>query len=987
MARPCDSVELFVDGELPPAEAEAFRQHLPDCARCQREIPNLIQFRYQASEHVRLVGERPFVSAPLPAPWRRPAAWATAALLGMLLVVLAVRQRPGPALGTDEFLAQGPERRMEQRFSLREMDQHRPLAGTTLSGRQQASASGASYEALGALERSQDFQKLAITDVLHNGRDAAKRALEALDKLAPSPERESDRAAILLEQGEFIAALHAADAALAGRPRMPQALWNRGLALRELQLPGMAAQVFTEVASLREPGWADEAAGKAVELRRAIPDRKDAEALKELGVSLLDAPASSIPSDFHLRPSARLYFYDAVRTAPSRERVSSLEPLARRLDERAGGRVLQDYVERVARADFKRRGPLAQDYKKLVQGRLSRSQQEQLLAQVRASGEDDLLLGTLVLMGAVPEHLELFEAKATASRDPWFVLTAAWFRAQKDWAQAQQESTPAGEERAGEHAARAIRTLQEALPLCRTPGLDYRCIQLRIDLSTYSTHLHRLEEARAHAEEGLTLARRGGEWFLERALLQNLAQVARMVNDGSLARAYYGEVLARDAEDPDLQRRLHQHLADVAWHDLRVDEARRELNAALATGRALSPSGAFTLADLARLKSAPGDEGHLQRVLDEASKTSKPWVARHALGRFVIEQDPARGRALLSDLLQQVEDPAKEGNPTARRVRAYSFTSLLFEAGQRGAHAEALKLLERERGAPLPSECLLAATVDSERTLLLALDARGALTGYHDASRRQPLKQRVDGLVPETVLAPLRGCRQVEVLARPPLHGRAGLLPSEFAWSYLTRGGERLPPPPGRPRHLVVSEVQLPKDRELERLNAWTPGFGVDEEQVLLSGAQATPARVLAAMEDATEVDVVTHGEITPHSSASYLVLAPDVSGPELRGPRVRQASLKRAPFVVLAACNAAHTTYAVHEPLSLPADLLAAGARGVLASTEKLLDKEVNVFFNRVREHMRSGQPPAVALRDEREAWRREGRARGWLDTILLFE
>jgi CHAT domain-containing protein len=156
---------------------------------------------------------------------------------------------------------------------------------------------------------------------------------------------------------------------------------------------------------------------------------------------------------------------------------------------------------------------------------------------------------------------------------------------------------------------------------------------------------------------------------------------------------------------------------------------------------------------------------------------------------------------------------------------------------------------------------------------------------------------------------------------------------------------------------------------------------------VSLSKAQATPARVLAAMEDATEVDLVTHGEITPHSSASYLELAPDVGGSRLRGPLVRQASLKRAPFVVLAACKAAHTTYAVHEPLSLPAELLAAGARGVLASTEKLLDKEVNVFFNRVRERMRSGKPPAEALRDERELWRQEGRARGWLDTILLFE
>jgi hypothetical protein len=439
-----------------------------------------------------------------------------------------------------------------------------------------------------------------------------------------------------------------------------------------------------------------------------------------------------------------------------------------------------------------------------------------------------------------------------------------------------------------------------------------------------------------------------------------------------------------------MRRRVHQSLADVAWHELRVEDARREMNAALATHLPLSASGAFTLADLARLRSEPGDEAHLRRALDaiSVSKPGERWVATHALGRFVIERDSVQGHTLLGDLLKQVEAPAREGNPAARRVRAYNFTTLLFELGQRGAYAEALALMARERGMELPSQCLLAATVDSERTLLLVLGARGELAGYYDASRRQPLKPQLAGLVPEEALAPLRACPQVEVLARPPLHGRPGLLPSEFAWNYLTRTTlERRPPHPGRARHLVVSDVALPPGRELERLSVWSPGFGADEEHVLISGAQATPSRILAAMEDASEVDLVTHGEINGYSSASFLLLAEDENGPELHASRVRSATFRKAPFIVLAACKAAHTTYAVHEPLSLPAEFLNAGARGVLAATEKLLDKEVNVFFNQVRERMRSGQPPAVALRDEREAWRREGRARDWLDSILLFE
>jgi CHAT domain-containing protein len=191
--------------------------------------------------------------------------------------------------------------------------------------------------------------------------------------------------------------------------------------------------------------------------------------------------------------------------------------------------------------------------------------------------------------------------------------------------------------------------------------------------------------------------------------------------------------------------------------------------------------------------------------------------------------------------------------------------------------------------------------------------------------------------------------------------------------------------------HLVVSNVdaKLPPGMSLKRLNDWTPVFGPGEQRITLSGAEATPSRVLAAMKDATEIDLVAHGIINGYSNTSYLLLAPEQEGAseELSVPRVRSASLRGAPFVVLVACHAAHTAYTLDTPFSLPASFIEAGARGVLAATVQIPDLEAGAFFNAVRERIRSGTPPALALRDERVQWLRAGRGAAWLDSVLLFE
>ena len=65
------------------------------------------------------------------------------------------------------------------------------------------------------------------------------------------------------------------------------------------------------------------------------------------GPRLSAAPDAISPADARRFPGlARIFLYDAVRSAPSAERVRALLPLARELDAVAGGSDLVRYVER-----------------------------------------------------------------------------------------------------------------------------------------------------------------------------------------------------------------------------------------------------------------------------------------------------------------------------------------------------------------------------------------------------------------------------------------------------------------------------------------------------------------------------------------------------------------------------------------------------------------------------------------------------------------
>jgi CHAT domain-containing protein len=122
-------------------------------------------------------------------------------------------------------------------------------------------------------------------------------------------------------------------------------------------------------------------------------------------------------------------------------------------------------------------------------------------------------------------------------------------------------------------------------------------------------------------------------------------------------------------------------------------------------------------------------------------------------------------------------------------------------------------------------------------------------------------------------------------------------------------------------------------------------------------------------------------------SDASLLVLSAEPGGRyALTAAEVRAHRLEGAPLVTLAACRAAHTGLQVHEPFSLPAAFIEAGARTVLAATVDIPDAEAGPFFLAVQERIRSGQAAAPALRDVRMEWlRREPTS--WVRSVLVFE
>ncbi|WP_309896732.1 CHAT domain-containing protein [Archangium sp.] len=991
MSTPCDSLQAFADGELPPADAQAFGQHLAGCERCQSELTRLLQLEQLGRRYLERHG-------PVEVPWhaipRNRLVVAGAAVLSAvaLLLLIIPRFSGGSTTRAVPELWARQQRTLEARVTYPEADTYRPMVQSLMGAANAPRGNEVSHAVMGQLENQGDLPQL-VAAYLAGGTPDTSRAKQVLERMRR--ERQWD-ANVLCDlgvahyvaaqaqqdsrrTGELREALRLFNEVLRGTPTHVQARWNRALVYRDLGLPLLAREDLA-VLERTEPDaqWQNEAREKRKRLEGVLQRQANWQAADTAGFELISQGVPALPEALRYAdvPLMRRDFYHAVRARTSAAEVRAFLPLATQLDTlTGGGTVLQEYVQRIAARDFSVRAPLAAKYARLMTGQVASGDEEALLRTFLASGEDDIALGALTYaVRHLPQYTPQLVERTRASPDPWFRVLGL-----------QVEAT---QEQKLERYDRARRLLEEALDLCTREQLVYRCIEVENDLSHVSGWLFHVSDAERHARAGLALARQA-QWDQERMLLQTLGNAMRLASDVTLGRAYFGEALLMSDGDRKSLRNTHQNLAHLAIQALELDEARAELDRAMDIGLPLTQHGIAALVDVARTRRSPRDAQAVEQALalEPGNTPGQRAYTKFLRGRFLVDVDAVRGRALLEEAIHEAESAAPE-DVTAKHARAYSYTSLIFADAAKGDFAAALERFGAELGVASTGRCVLALTEDTERSLLVARGAEGQLVRHYTPERSARFDPgSLAGVVPPDMVGALRPCASVDVLARPPLQGRSGLLPSELAWRYLTRATSPRPPPDGRGMHLVVSGVRYGEQHN-DAVLTWSPSIAPGAALQTLRELHATPNRVLTAMSQATDIDLATHGKIDPGSNTAYLLLAPGPDGNDaLDENRIRGQRLSGAPLVVLAACEAARGTSALHEHGSLPNAFLAAGASTVLAATLPIPNDDASAFFAAVRERIRGGVPPSVATRDERMKWLNGGNDAEWVNGVLVFE
>ena len=942
MTLPCDQVDAFADEELGSADADRFRAHLAGCEGCQQTLHDLLQLELIArSRPLAPVRSLPLRAAPAPLRWERAA---VPMLIATGVVAVFALRAPAP-----ELMLGGSTRAFEARLSYPGADRYLPYGGARES---QITQPDISLQALAELQRRKNFEAMAAAALLQGNWLQA----EALFARAPaSAGLQSDAAVLALVRGEREEALLQLDAVLARHPKHGPARWNRALALRDLGLRALAAEEFEHVAKLGEPGWSEEAHQRGEVLRLAIARpraawesaRREGEAMAEGGPPLNLELARAHPG------LARLFLYQAVRSATSGEPIRALMPLAQALDAQSEDPVLYGSLRAAA---------VSQDLHPRAAPKLEDPR----------AGAGDILGGWALLKDPTQPPSDRYRQLTRGVKDPWFTLLGV-------------EQTARAHSGAGRFDE-AERALLEALPTCNRRGLDYRCAFLELELAKLYAQENRAPEASQHIAQGRAHASRAGDWGLELSFLSLLAQTARLSGGLSLARAYLLERVARTPKSCTTRREAQLSLASMELDTLRVDEAREALEKAPTCEEPLTLQAALLHAELHRFGGSSDEAEQVREGLAALKAQGQLSAGEAALaeaveGRLEASGDRTASHLALTRAIAAAER-VQEGDADGREARERAYAGLVFEAGRSEAFDRALALIAAQAEVSLPAGCVLGVAVDQELSLVVARTAEGEAAGLL-REEEGAVGQRPS--IPEELLGQLAACPEIEVLASPSLSGTVGLLPPSVAWSF--RGGPGNQPHAGTgSRPLVVSDIEPPLGLGLPRLPPW--GEAGDSVALTLEGSAATPRRVLEAMENATEIELHAHGLVDlALADASFVVLSPDAEGAyALTAGEVKRRPLRGSPLVVLGACHAAPVAPSQKERWSLPAAFLQAGASAVLAAPALVPDGEAGPFFSAVRGRVRRGESPAVALRNERLAWL-ERQPGSWVDQVLLFQ
>jgi hypothetical protein len=1009
----CLDLVSFADGELDVARAAVFRDHLRTCDACRTGLVEAMQLSAQLStltpslEHEYTVApsladgavaslatrHRAGVvrSATQAVPARspgRPSRWILktgAALALAVAAVLLLRHFPsGPSGPPDPTprangFAELKTRPYEIRVAYRDAAAHRPLRDVTLGAASAAApADHIPYAALGVLEAHGDKHGLAIARAW-NGEHKLSDVVKQLSELGPTPSVRSDRAAvsILATSNDNVAPVLAeleslmnSDDAVAARA----ARWNYAILLCRLELPLTAAQAFRAIASDGEPGWSDEAGARAATQEQLGQDfRSKWQRASGSGQALVDG-AAAVPGDLvqQFPGLLRAYFYHAVRAAPGRERVLALAPMAAELDQLGDPQqhTLRDYVQRVAKLDFRRRAPLASAYADLLNHKPVAAQLETALVTETASADTaDIVMGAMVERDVIADHRGWFRAMVAQTGDRWFAVVLA--RAEAD-----------AELQAGNSlGAEAI--LRSAESLC-SPALIYQCLTIKRRLGRLYTDLHRVHESLKVLQEAVHAARSAGEWGRYPGLLGQLADTERLHSATATVRAYGNELLLM-ADDCRGRRPTYHTLAGAALLDVDGRTARRYAAQALACEEP-DLRTANELAEIARMDPQPGDVSQLQNILSKVRASGKLTAAEQLLtyeieGRLLIDRDRTAGTVLLNKAIAEADTRPRD--VVADKARAGAYGVLVVDAARARDYTRALSLVTEELGLSPAGACAVGMAAEDARAVVVVRGADGEDRGeYFDDRRRSEGALTVSAQLANH----LAGCPRVRVMAPAALQGQPRVLPAQLAWSYVASARGRVTPsnPATEPHTLIVTNVMPPAYLQLSPLTIQPPADG---PATTLSGLDATPARVMAAMAGASEIQFHTHALMDVGvSDASHLVLSPGNDGRyALTAEAIRGLQLRGHPIVVLAACHSAQGARYQHEPWSLPDALLAAGARAVFAAATEIPDVESEQVFSSVLAQVRTGVDPAVALRDRRLAPR--ARASSWVDDVVVFD
>ena len=133
----------------------------------------------------------------------------------------------------------------------------------------------------------------------------------------------------------------------------------------------------------------------------------------------------------------------------------------------------------------------------------------------------------------------------------------------------------------------------------------------------------------------------------------------------------------------------------------------------------------------------------------------------------------------------------------------------------------------------------------------------------------------------------------------------------------------------------------------------------------LLTGLQASPRAVVAALGNAQVVELDVHSTSSASFLGSALHLAPDAGGVALGAAEIAALDLSGLELAVLASCDSSNSRYRGSEGIGgLQWAFLAAGAGAVVATLWEIPDEDAARFTRRLHRHLLEGRPLSTAMR-----------------------